>query len=705
VFRAFFNTDNNTGDLLAHPVKTDGTIDLTTSAWGVDGAGQAITASSQLDGVISSGSRVMVTYDNLATPKAGTEFQFANLNLAQQALLTTQQVAYLRGDSTNEAPAALNFRKRQRKDPAAPGNFLTTKVKLGDIIHSTPVFVGAPPFFNRDNVPFPSVTGSFYSEFKLARKTRTPQVMVGANEGLMHAFNANNGIETFAYVPNEVFANLAALTDPNYNHQFYVDLTPSINDIFINAWQTVLVGGLRGGGNGYFALDITDPTTFASEATAKTKVMWEFTNANDTGGSSGTATAAINDNNLGKTYIRPLIGMSNVDSGGSPTHKKWVAIFGNGYNSTSTDGDAELYIAFIEDGTDGVWTRGTDFVKINTGNGIAEATAANNIPPAFLGVPNSLGGVRGIDVDGNGTVDVIYAGDLQGNLYRFDISSSNTASWDVQKLFTTFHTFSNLRQPITNRPIVIKQPDTNLTGFVVIFGTGSWMTVEDATSNDIQSIYGVWDDYLVSNSPSNAIVPVQNSKLQQQSFTNQGGQTFGGQTFTVRTLSNNTFQWGTNGQKKQGWFIDLDVPCIDTTFCSSIGQVEFPGERAIRNFQLRGDFVFVNTVLPKTSVACGIGPGGFELGFNPKTGGIVSAKQIFDLNNDGKFDEKDNVGGAAGDANIAAGIRFDDATPTDSAFIGNKKTTQTSDTKVRATTTNTDDEPGGGRNSWREVEL
>jgi len=684
VFRAFFNTKTNTGDLLSHPVLADGTIDLATTLW---------SAAAQLDST-APGSRVIVTYDALAVPKTGTEFRIANLNPTQitqldaNATLASQKLDYLRGDSTNEGivPTAIpNFRERP-----------TVKGKLGDIVNSTPVFVGPPPFFGRNNPPFPSTPGNLYTEFKTAQKSRVAQVYAGGNDGMGHAFNASTGNETFAYVPNVIFPKLTNLTDPAYTHEFFVDLTPSINDVFMGSWKTVLVGGMRGGGMGYYALDITDPANFSSETSAKNQVMWEFTPADDVGG-----LPINNDNNLGFTYSRPLLAMSNINKGALPDYKKWVAIFGNGYNSASPDGDAELYVAFIEDGQDGVWTRGSDFIKLTTGIGKAEMTAGNNVLAAFQNVPNGLGDIRGVDVDQDGTVDIVYAGDLQGNLYRFNISDTNTALWTVQKIFTAaFGSAAGPRQPITKSPIVVKHPTQP--GFIVIFGTGSWTTTEDATSTNIQSIYGVWDNF---TSPSDAVVPVQYSRLQQQTFTNQGFQTFGGQSFNVRTLSQNTFNWGITGTDKQGWRIDLDVPCIDTSFCAAIGNVEFPGERAVRNFQFRGGFVFVNTIIPKSSVSCDAAPGGFALGFDPIFGKALDQQQAFDLNNDGVFDENDNVGASTANANIVAGTRFEGGTPTDSSFIGDKRTTQTSDLGVESINAGGNTFPNGARNAWQETDF
>lgn len=686
VFRAFFDTNTNTGDMVAQPVTISGEV-VDSEEW---------SAAEALDSQVSASSdtRNIITYQS----GVGIPFQWADLDATQQSQLNLpaatggdistapdplgeKRLNYIRGQSENEGPSLVSGQFRERK---------VSKGKLGDIVHSSPVFVGSPPFIGRDAAPYPTVLADLYSQFAITKKARRESIYVGANDGMLHSLDANTGEEIFGYVPNILFGELSELTDPDYVHQFYVDASPSLNDIFFTptrgtnagtaSWNTVLVGALAAGGKGYFALNVTDPDDLDSETEAKRNVLWEFT-AEDDIDTTLPIVASGNDLNLGLSFSEPLIAMSNVSDG---SNNRWVAIFGNGYNSASTDGDAELYVLFIDAGQDGTWTRGSDFIKLSTGNGKAQSGDGTT--------PNGISGIRGIDTDLNGTVDVVYAGDLQGNVYRFDLSGTSTSalqSSSVQTLYTTKYSVDSTVQPITNAPIVIKHPSE--AGYIVLVGTGSYLTNADATSTDIQSIYGLWDDFTL---PSDSITAVTTSRLQEQSFTNVTAPVSG---FTVRTLTDTSFTWGHNGTKKEGWFIDLDVP-------ESGGGIEFPGERAIRNFLIRGDFVFVNTVIPKASTACNTGPGGFELGFNPATGGS-GANTVFDLNGDGIFDENDNVDGLVGEANVVSGTRFDDATPTDSSFIGNRKITQTSDKKIRSTGTNTDGGNKVGRHSWREIEF
>jgi type IV pilus assembly protein PilY1 len=681
VFRAFFDTTNNTGDLLAHPIDLSGSVDLSTVIW---------SASEQLDAKTSfaSDSRTIITYDG----SDGIPFQWTRLtdtsggqqdqlnspslsNYTRSGPVGKDRLEYLRGQSQYEGSSFDSGEFRVR-----PAN----KGKLGDLVHSAPVFVGSPPFTGRGTGVYP--TAKPYSTFKSDNLNRNELVYIGGNDGMLHAFDAGSGAEVFSYIPNAIFSNLSDLTRPDYAHKFYVDLTPTVNDAYfpLNStldWYTVAVGGLGKGGKGYYAFDLTDPSTFDTEDNAADHVMWEFTEADDLAG-SGTI-------NLGYSYSEPLIAMGNTEDGSG--NKRWVVIFGNGYNSTAASGNAVLYVLFIDGGLDGSWSA-ADFIKIDTGVGISTSADGST--------PNGLSGVRGVDIDLDGTVDHVYAGDLQGNLYRFDLSSSNKSAWasNTKLLFQATYGVSGAAQPITNQPVVMKHPDK--TGFIVLFGTGSWMTDDDATSTDIQSIYGVWDD--MSNTPLVTRLST-DSQLIEQSFEDKDDLKEGK---TVGSLSSNDVDYintGSASDQVKGWYIDLDVEDED-------GTVQYPGERAVRDFLIRGGLVFVNTVLPKDPTSCGPVAGGFTLGFDPVTGG-ASSEAVFDLNNDGAFTVTDNIG-TIDDPEVVSRIRHDSGTPSDSSFIDNILVTNVStgtsnggatSGDVETIKTNTLGSPGTGRFSWREL--
>jgi type IV pilus assembly protein PilY1 len=672
VFRASFNTKTNVGNLVAQKVNIDGTV-ASNIEW---------SAAAKLDSktAAASDSRAIATYKDTGsatsggipfvwsslTSGAGSQQEYLDLPQPSNVPVATntfgdERLAYLRGQSSSEGTSYADGEFRERPETAG---------KLGDIIHSTPVFVGKPYFIGRHEGRYP--TSNLYSDFVTSYQNRTKLVYTGANDGMLHAFNAETGEEHFAYVPNVIFENLSKLTDPNYVHQYFVDLTPSVNDVYMTpssgthagtlSWNTVLVGGLGGGGKGYFALNITDPNNLDTASAAASNVLWEFTDADDS--------------DLGYSYSEPLIAMSNADNG-TGTEQRWVVIFGNGYNSTSSDGNAKLYVLFIEGGQDGVWTIGSDFIKIDTGNGKAESADGNT--------PNGIGGIRGIDSDANGTVDYVYAGDLQGNLYRFDLTGDSLSLWNSTPkiLFKARAGTTTTVQPITTRPIVVPNPTAS--GYIVITTTGSWMTTDDATDTGIQSIYGIWDDLSVN---PEVIKDSGTNQLVEQTITNHVSTEHG---FTVRTLSDNAVNYDNTGpanSQVRGWYIDLDAG--------------YPGERAVRNLQIRGDIAFVNTVIPRSTSACSTGTGGYEMAFDPISGGPGS-KTIFDLNNDGSFDLYDNVGDIDATTNIVTGLRFDDATPTDSAFIGSRRMTQAGD-EIRSVDTNTGQDDTTGRTSWLEIE-
>ncbi|MDH5324194.1 MAG: PilC/PilY family type IV pilus protein [Gammaproteobacteria bacterium] len=687
VFRASFNTKTHRGDLVAQRIFPNGTIDSNIQ-W---------SAAEQLDNKINPDQRVIITYrDTGSSTSRGMPFRWSDLDSGQQTYLNSPQptnisaatntfgderLNYLRGSNSDEGPSGADGQFRERALYAG---------KLGDIVHSTPVFVGTPHFIGRNGGVYPTTSGETYAEFVTYYRTnrRRELTYTGANDGMLHAIDVSDGSEAFAYIPNMVVKNLSQLSNPGYAHRFYVDLTPSINDVYFmpstgtNAtdlsWNTVLVGGLGAGGKGYYALNITQPDDFSNETSAANNVLWEFTEADDGG---------IGNSDLGFSFSQPMIAMSNAEDGSG--NKRWVVIFGNGYNSSTTAGEAYVYVLFVDGGLDGTWTLNTDYYKLATGKGIAQSATAT---------PNGIGGLSAVDDDNNGTVDYVYAGDLQGNVYRFDLASTNAGNWNsgTEILFTAKYKSNysfprDIVQPITNAPAVMKH---YLGGYLVIVGTGSWMTDEDATSTDIQSIYGLWDDMSVNPTITQTAV---SNQLVQQYFTNHASAEHG---FTVRTLSNNAVAWNNTGSaagKVKGWYIDLDMPTAGT-----YSGVEYPGERAVRNIQIRGRLMFVNTVIPKNTAACSVGTGGYQLGFNPFNGGS-GVNQVFDLDGDGAFNLTDNVADTAGYWNIVTGIRFDSGTPTDAAFVGNIRFTQAGQDIVALRVNNSGD-PHTGRTSWRELE-
>ncbi|MDE0988491.1 MAG: PilC/PilY family type IV pilus protein, partial [Pseudomonadales bacterium] len=317
-----------------------------------------------------------------------------------------------------------------------------------------------------------------------------------------------------------------------------------------------------------------------------------------------------------------------------------------------------------------------DFVKLDTGFGVES------------GLPNGLSEPRVLDTDGNGTADYAYAGDLQGNLFRFDITASDFNDWSVTKIFKAQYkpgTVDEKNQPITAQPIAIVHP-TEEEGFIIIFGTGAYVRTVDSTDSEIQSVYGLWD----------RLGPelILKSDLQVQSYTNVDD-TLG----KLRTLTDNDVDYSVSAIGAQkGWYNDLDSPAAGA---AAGAPAEFPGEKAVRNIQLRGGISFVNSVFPREIGSCVDRAGGAALSFCPDTGGSLCFNQtVFDLNNDGIFDAGDDIGGAR----TAAGIIFEDpAPPTDSTFIGDKRVTQYG-RALHIIGTNTSFGAIQGRLSWKRLE-
>ena len=245
--------------------------------------------------------------------------------------------------------------------------------------------------------PFPGTAGDTYTEYRDATASRPGIVYVGGNDGMLHAFAQANGAEVFAYVPSSLYSDAATdglhyLSDPAYVHQYSVDLTASVADIYAKtrptgstSWKTILVGGLRAGGRGLFALDVTNPAAISeSGGSPEDTVMWEFTSTDDP--------------DFGHTFSRPSI----VPLAGSGNSIRWAVIVGNGYNDLGS-GEAKLFVLFIEEGLDGTWSAG-DYVEISTG--VGTTTDRNGLSTPAV-----------IDSDGDGLADRAYAGDLKGNMW------------------------------------------------------------------------------------------------------------------------------------------------------------------------------------------------------------------------------------------------------------------------------------------------
>lgn len=566
----------------------------------------------------------------------GLAFRWDVLNSDEKALLENNEyiLRYIRGDRSLEGNAANNFRERRSV--------------LGDIVYSAPKYVGAPSFRYRDNLE-----DKKYSVFKADNKNRDEMIYVGANDGMLHAFDAQTGVERFAYIPSSLIGRLPLLTKQTYEHRFYVDGSPDVVDAYIdNNWRSVLVAGLNRGGQSVFALDVTNPNNL-NEANANSIFLWEFT-----------------DPDLGYTYSQPYI--VKLQNG------TWAAIFGNGYNNTDTSfddsvsstGNAVLFLVDL--------ATGNLIKKIDTGVGFSDDPTGRNRP-------NGLASVNAVDLDGDNIVDYVYAGDLFGNLWKFDLTSDKSTEWDVAykqgsnklPLFTACHgnicTASN-RQPITVKPTVNRHPQG---GMLIYFGTGKYLETGDKTADSIepQTFYAVWD----KNDGSSSDRVTSRSSMRQQSVLYEGVESYGTHSYTVRTTSKHVPNWSTH----KGWYIDLPTT----------------RERSVRDPVLRNGKIIFTTLIPLIQEdPCRSESEGWLMELDALTGSALPYS-VFDLNKDGRFNVLDTVSGGRG---VPSGMKFDHEVVEPTIIAIDENT----ELKVINKDTLMLENPGTGalgRQSWREV--
>jgi type IV pilus assembly protein PilY1 len=565
----------------------------------------------------------------------GRAFRWNTLNTEERGLLENDEnvLNYIRGDRSQEGVAANNFRERRSV--------------LGDIVYSAPKYVGVPAFRYPNDLEADS-----YADFKEDNKNRDEMIYVGANDGMLHAFDVNTGVERFAFIPSNLMSKLSLLTKQTYEHRFYVDGSPTVVDAYVsNNWKSVLVSGLNRGGQSVFALDVTNPANL-SESNANNVFMWEFT-----------------DPDLGYSYSQPAI--VKLSTG------EWAAVFGNGYNNTDSDFDDEVSstgnaVLFVVDLETGALIK-----KIDTGVGFDDDPTNNERP-------NGLATVAPIDFDSDNIIDYIYAGDLFGNLWKFDLTSDKANQWDVAytqdqnklPLFTACNgntcTSSN-RQPITVRPTVSRHPKG---GFLVFFGTGKYLETVDKTagSTDGQSFYAVWD----KNEGSNSDRVSSRSSMREQNVLYEGVQTYGSESYTLRTTSKHEPNWSSH----RGWYMDLPTT----------------RERSTRNPILRNGKIIFTTLIPLIQEdPCKSESEGWLMELDAITGSALSYS-VFDLNKDGRFDGLDVVSGGRG---VPSGMKFDQeiVEPTIIAIDEN------TELKVINKDTVITENPGTGalgRQSWRE---
>lgn len=547
IFQARFTSEVWTGDLWAYAATSGGLG--TTPQW---------KASEQLPAAASR---------NIYTRNAtlGVSFLWDNLSDAQKAQLGDDSTVldYLRGVRTKEVDQGGPFRNRLSI--------------LGDIVHSSPVFVAVPNNLSYERFSWEGA--SSYQAFRTAVEARDQMVYVSANDGMLHAFDATSGVERFAYVPSAALPAMKTLISPNYTHRFIVDGFLRAADVYqggeggTGQWRSVLVGTQGRGGRQVFALDITNPATFDTNS-----ILWEFT-----------------DPDLGQFIGNPVL--TRLNNG------RWAVLIGNGYNSDQNRG-----FLFVIDAVTGALIR-----KIDTGDCVVTDNPC---------LSNGLADITQWDNDGNGTTDYAYAGDLRGNVWRFDLSSATVSEWKVAfgtteaplPLYRALDALGN-PQAITSNIEVLLNPADGVRW--ISFGTGRFLAGTDRADTSTQTWYGLYDNYADGTLTS----PVTGRSNFAQRVVLFETALFTPETTDinperVRVVSAPGDTSGGDAMKdadgnyvKQGWYLDL-LPPTGTQ----------QGERMFYGVQAFSTALFATTAIPADD-PCSPGGSGWLLAIDPYTGG------------------------------------------------------------------------------------
>ena len=612
VYQATFDAAHWTGDLRAFAVNANGTVQAQ-PAW---------SAATQLKAQNWDGGRTLLTakpsaavgakgiaFRWPANPAAPTPLeldpvQITALNTAVGGLVDgygEKRLRYLRGDTASEATNC----------PKCTPTFRDRKGILGDLVNSTPILVGAPASSYYDDLE-----AAAYSGFAFANRNRAKVLYVGGNDGMLHAFDAATGRELMGYLPSALIPSLNVLTAANYQHRYFVDGTPSVGDAFYaGSWKTLLVAGMRAGARGVYALDVTAPGLFGNDGNAASIVRWEFLNSQDA--------------DMGHLFSQPVIAKTN--------NGRWSVIVANGYDSGSPSGHAVLFVLDAE--------TGAVVSKIDTGAG----TAAS---------PNGLSGPAAIDTDGDGIVDIVYAGDLNGNLWKFDLSGAVAADWAVGNGGVALYKTDAIQadagtRSITSRPNVSLFPRG---GFMVVFGSGRYLTTPDVSNNSQQALYGVWDNLVGGTVSEASLVP----QTVVSTANGADGVQYRLSTHAVddpsdaKGAGDGALTLAQYYATRRGWFLNLPTS----------------GERSVTDTRIRGGRAIFTTLIPNIANPCAYEGAGWLIELDVMTGNRDD-RGTFDTNNSGTVDGNDRIAfvGGGGGTSTASG-RFVGGIPATPGTVG-----------------------------------
>ncbi|MEG2467238.1 MAG: PilC/PilY family type IV pilus protein [Comamonas sp.] len=463
--------------------------------------------------------RVIVTWHDGV--KQGRPFRWAsteaNLSSAQKSCFNIKPDSATTADCASNTSTdklgedRLNYIRGERgKELSSGGTFRNRQSRQGDIVNSNVWYVGAPV----SNYAFKG-----YSKFTLDNKKRLPIIYVGGNDGMLHGFSTIDGSEKIAYIPRGTIPNLTRLTWPSFddNHRYFVDGSPMTGDVDVSDrsstkytpdWRTMLVGTLGGGGKGYFVLDVTKPEADFTESKAASLVVMDQTlHSSEAIGcvttEPKTGEVSCLDHapaDLGHIFATPSTDDSNPLRSGQITllnNNRWAVVMGNGYNSKN--GRPVLLIQYL-DGS-------KELLRLPATSVDATGDNVND---------NGLSAPRLVDINSDGRPDVVYAGDIKGNMWKFMISAKDATHWHTafngQPLFTAkggtagSPDIRTLAQSITIPPTVRANDRTKVTGtgtsqkvqavggMMVAFGTGRNITTSDPENTDTQTLYSVLDN-------------------------------------------------------------------------------------------------------------------------------------------------------------------------------------------------------------------
>lgn len=481
--------------------------------------------------------------------------------------LSSDLVNYLKGD----------FSKELRK---SGGIYRSRESKLGDIINSTPVYIQG----NLD-LDYQTLNLGDYRAFVGDMAKRTDGALfVGANDGMLHGFNTTTGKELFAYIPQAVIPKLKALSESPYTHQYYVDGPNTETHAYLDStWKDLVLGTTGAGAKAVYAIDVTDPQSMKAS-----NILWEI------------SSASYGFGNLG--HVLSDVQAGKVEATGAP-NDDWVAVFGNGFDSST--GVASLFV-----------------VNLKTGALIKELVADSS-------GGNGLGGVHLVR-DATQRVIGAYAGDLKGNLWKFDLTGPSSSTWKVDLDGAPLYA-AGATQPITAAPVAISHPSG---GYVVSFGTGKLLDNSDIlpANYKTQRLYGIWDrqTFGAASIPTGASFSGL-GLLQEQVIS-------AANTASYFKLTSNAVGWGdglTSGQR--GWYIDLP---------NSGQRLIYPISRVLA--KQGSTFIFANTMSPESpgsaaDLCVGSGAGSAWVYLLNGLTGAGPSKPPYDTNGDGYIDDKDEV--------------------------------------------------------------